>query len=234
MRVTRPPRPAGSSQVDHSALSPVLSAVRTDGIDGIAPMRRALDEYLAAISDVEPDSLTRDEALAFWMNAYNAAALALVDDARERGLTSVLQLPAAFAGPALDVGGERLSLDAIEHGKVRRFGDPRIHAALVCGSLSCPTLRFEPFVGDGIDGQLDDQMRTFLATGGAQLHGSKLRLSRVFMWYSGDFTRRMPAWIPGRRRALLAALRRWLPPETADATSVEFMTYDWGLGCVVR
>ena len=58
-----------------------------------------------------------------------------------------------------EVGGVaeagRGDLDDIEHGKVRRFGDPRIHSALVCGSVSCPTLRFEPYEGDRLDASAD-------------------------------------------------------------------------------
>jgi hypothetical protein len=57
---------------------------------------------------------------------------------------SVLRMPGAFSAPFVTVAGERLSLDAIEHAKIRRFADPRIHAALVCGSVSCPTLRPPP------------------------------------------------------------------------------------------
>ena len=56
--------------------------------------------------------------------------------------------PGAFDAPWAMVGGESLSLNDIEHGKIRRFRDPRIHAALVCGSVSCPTLRYEPFGED--------------------------------------------------------------------------------------
>ena len=113
--------------------------------------------------------------------------------------------PGAFDTPWAMVGGESLSLNDMEHGKIRRFQDPRIHAALVCGSVSCPSLRYEPF-GDNLGEQLDEQIRTFLAGGGAHVDrdSGTLQLSRVFLWYGGDFVRpgRMPTWIPARRRDL--------------------------------
>ena len=190
---------------------------------------------------VDPDTLSRDGALAFWLNLYNAGALALAADALENGETTVLRIPGAFDTPWVTIAGEPLSLNDIEHGKIRRFGDPRIHAALVCGSASCPTLRYEPF-GDDVGAQLDDQMRSFLAAGGAGVDRDTgtLQLSRIFLWYGGDFVRprRMPTWLPARRRDLTRAVARWLPPDDADWAlashpTIEFADYDWGLACSI-
>lgn len=234
IRTTRPPRPTGTNAADHDAFRGVLQAVAEGGVAAIADVGDQLQTYLRALAEVAPDDLAPDDALAYWLNLYNAHALAAADVAYLNSEASVLRLPNVFSGPVAEISGERLSLNAIEHGKVRRFGDPRIHAALVCGSVSCPTLRFEPFDGSALDEQLDDQMRRFLINGGIKIEGDLLVLSRVFMWYSGDFTRKMPAWIPARRRDLVAALRRWLPPEAGSTRRIEFMDYDWALGCRVR
>ena len=143
--------------------------------------------------------------------------------------------------PMFTVGGESLSLDNIEHGKIRRFKDPRIHAALVCGSASCPTLRFEPFEGRTLDAQLDDQMTSFLAAGGAGIEGDHLMLSRVFLWYGTDFVRpaRMPSFVPVTRRRIARAVAPWLPPDiqrwyASGGRAVGFLDYDWTLACSVR
>ena len=219
---------------EHAALLPVLESVASSGIAGISEARSDLARYLAAMAEVEPDSLTRDHALAYWINVYNAGALDLADKAYAAGRDSVLGVLGAFDAPVYSVGAERLSLNDIEHGKVRRFGDPRIHAALVCGSVSCPTLRPEPFEGYHVDGQLEAQIIDYLAGGGSAVTGDTLRLARVFMWYGGDFTRSMPALLPARRSALLSTMRRWLPAGAAGVRRVEFMAYDWALGCTVR
>jgi hypothetical protein len=191
---------------------------------------------------IDPDALSRDGALAYWVNLYNAGALDLAGRAFEQGADGVFRLPGAFTTPFVEVAGETLTLDDVEHGKVRRFGDPRVHAALVCGSVSCPTLRAEPFRGDEVGRQLDAQMRGFLADGGAvpQHDANRIALSRVFLWYGADFVRpgSMPALLPARRAAILAAVRPWLDDETAtwvDAVRplVRFQAYDWGLGCSV-
>jgi hypothetical protein len=216
----------------------VLQAVAANGVNAITDAAPELGRYLETATDVDPDSLTRDEALAYWINLYNALALDLAGRAHAAGEESVLGIGSGFSRPVVEVGGESLSLDGIEHGKIRRFGDPRIHAALVCGSLSCPTLRHEPFSGSDLDQQLEDQMRDFLAAGGARIEDETLRLSRVFLWYGADFVRphRMPTLVPASKRAIARALARWMEPAIAEqqkSLRVGFQTYDWGLGCAV-
>ena len=239
-RVTRP-GPFGVAGADHTSLEPVLQALDDGGTAALGRVQGDLRRYLAGAAETNPDTLTRSEALAFWLNLYNAGALDLAARAFAEGAESVLRLPGGFSSPMFSIDGEGLSLDAVEHGKVRHFGDPRIHAALVCGSVSCPTLRYEPYRGDQLGEQLDDQMRRFLAAGGAELEeGTRtVRLSRVFLWYGGDFTRprRMPTWLPARPLKLVQALRRWMG-ESADwlksgDVSVEYQGYDWGLRCSV-
>ncbi|HDL49385.1 MAG TPA: DUF547 domain-containing protein [Actinobacteria bacterium] len=236
----RTPGPFGSGRADHRALRSILEAVEQGRTPALIKQRRALDAYLDALRGVDADALTRGEALAYWINLYNAGALRLAAEAVETQENSVLRVPGGFSRPFVEVSGEALSLDVIEHGKIRRFGDPRIHGALVCGSVSCPTLRAEPYDGDGVERQLEDQMKQFLGGGAAAAVGDKLLLSRMFLWYGGDFTRpaRMPTWLPAGGSALKRALVRWLPEELALWVSqadpkLEFQSYDWGLRCAV-
>lgn len=239
-RWRRRPRPTGVGEVDHRALAPVLDALAAGGV-GAIPVPAVLG-YLESMSAVHPDDLTRDEALAFWIDVYNAGAMSAARRAWDEGQSSVLRLGRVFSKPFIPIGGERLSLDDVEHGKIRRFGDPRIHAALVCGSLSCPTLRFEPFEGSRLSDQLDDQMRQFLASGAAIVDRERgeLSLSRVFRWYGADFVYpdRMPTLRPVGRGRVLDALVGWLDPEVVEwvrATDprIVFQDYDWSLGCTV-
>lgn len=234
---TNSPRPAGVGMVDHSQLSPVLRALGEGGLPAAAEQGRDVVTYLAKMSGVEPDTLSRDEALAYWLNLYNAGAVGLAIEALQSGTVSVLRVPGGFSRHLITVAGEDLSLDAIEHGKIRRFGDPRIHGALVCGSLSCPTLRLTPYTGENLDRQLDDQMRDFFAGGGAVgASDDGVSLSRVLLWFGSDFVRphRMPTFIPASKRRTLQAVRHWLPEHLRTRSNVEYQDYDWGLGCAVR
>ena len=240
-RVQRP-HPAGTAVADHATFAPVLDDLAEGGIATLGANAERLRTYRSELSSISPDRLDPAEALAFWINLYNAGALLSAERAYAAGATSVLRLPNAFGQREVTVNDEALSLDDIEHGKIRRFGDPRIHAALVCGSVSCPTLRFEPFTGSRIDNQLDDQMRAFLAAGGALADRSAgtLRLSSVFRWYGRDFTRPdlMPTPFPELPGHVRDTVAWWLPEEDRrwvweTRPQVAFLPYDWGLACSV-
>jgi len=241
-QMKRRPDPHGDVTFDHGALHPILDDLRQSGLDALLNHRARLASYRDRLEMFDPDTFPRTGALAFWLNLYNAGALDLAASAYAAGTQTVLRVPGAFAATWATVAGERLSLNDIEHGKIRRFGDPRIHAALVCGSASCPTLRYEPFDGARLDEQLDDQMCTFLAGGGAAVDRARgvVRLSRVFRWYGGDFTRpgRMPTWIPARNANLRSAVAEWLTAEDRRWVSettprLDFAPYDWGLACSI-
>ena len=238
----RRPAPAGPNSFDHDALDPILDAVARGGVAALDGAAAELSAYLESLSDIDPDALTPAEAKAYWLNLYNAGALDLARRTFDAGSASVLRVPGAFDRPFITVAGERLSLDGIEHGKVRRFGDPRVHSALVCGSASCPTLRPEAYRGSDVDGQLEDQMIRWLAAGAAEANSEAgvLRLSRVFLWWGADFVRpgRMPVLLPARRRAIAAAVSKWLPTAernwvAAARPRIDFQEYDWSLACTV-
>ena len=239
----RRPRPGGMGKVDHDLLAPVLDAVAAGGVSALAEFRSDIAIYRNRLEQIDPDTLTRNEALAYWLNLYNAGVLDFAAEADSTNVGTVLQVPAAFTRRWVTIAGERLPLHEIEHAKVRRFKDPHIHGALVCGSASCPTLQSEPYTGNDLEEQLEDQMAAFLRNGAATVDRSKgeLSLSRIFLWYGPDLARpgRMPAWLPATHGRLYRGRVRWLDPgvrEWVEETSpkITFQPYDWSLGCGVR
>jgi hypothetical protein len=238
----RRPNPTGSGRADVARLAAILGAVESDGPKALIASASRLDAVIASLSTLDPDGFDRNGALAYWLDLYNAGALQLAARAAASGEASVLRIPGAFSTPFVTVMGERLSLDAIEHAKIRRFADPRIHAALVCGSVSCPTLRPTPYSGTELEATLTDQMRSFLARGGLEISagGAIVSLSKVFSWYGSDFVRphRMPTFLPASGRRVLASLRPWIDADNlglldGSTPKVEFQSYDWGLRCTL-
>jgi len=236
------PNPASTITVDHSAFRDVLDTFASAGIVSLREQSGALERYRDTLETIDPDNLTAPEALAFWLNLYNAGALRAAGQAFDEDMGSVLRVPGAFSAPWATIGAKRLSLDDIEHGKIRRFHDPRIHGSLVCGSASCPTLRSEPFTGAGLDRQLDAQLRLFISHGGGTLNraDNTVMLSSVFKWYGKDFTspQTMPNITPARTPRLRDVVANWFTDHDAayiwaNGPDVAFMPYDWGLGCSV-
>ena len=108
---------------------------------GMAADRAALKAYLDSLSRVsEQDfkSWSRQERLAFLINAYNANMVELVL-ARYPKIQSVWDFGKVFNNPFknrfIKLFGRDMSLDAIEHDTIRAKGaydDPRIHFAVNC------------------------------------------------------------------------------------------------------
>jgi hypothetical protein len=139
--------------------------------------------------DVE-QLISTEEKLAFYINAYNILTINLILD--NWPLDSIRDIGSFFRGPwdivVLENADGQLTLDDIEHNIIRQLGEPRIHFAVNCASLSCPDLRHEAYRADKLDEQLDDQTRLFLnSEKGLLLQGDRLRLSRIFDWYGEDF-----------------------------------------------
>ncbi len=69
------------------------------------------------------------------------------------------------------------------------MGEPRIHLAIVCASVSCPDLRNEPYTAVKLESQLDDQVQQFLNNQGKglKIENKVIRLSKIFDWFEEDF-----------------------------------------------
>ncbi len=168
-----PARPAqGQTRTfDHSAFDALLRAHVTQGLVDYDAFAASPDfpRYLARVAAFDPATLGRADQLAFWINAYNAYTIQLINKHGER--RSIRNINKTFGikayGPWKEklakVGGRAYGLDDIEQGIIRkRYSEPRIHFALVCAAMGCPPLRAEAYTGARLETQLDDQARIFL------------------------------------------------------------------------
>jgi hypothetical protein len=224
--------------VDHSAYGTVLDR-HVDGgyFDYESFMdnpdsRDLLNEYLNRMSTVELDSLSESEALAYWMNLYNAATLELIE--KNYPVDSIRDIGGWFSGPwsidFVETPRGDLTLDHIEHQIIRpEIGEPRIHFALVCAANSCPPLRAEPYRAGELDAQLQHQAKLFIESDKNQFTVSDgklvVKLSSIFSWYGEDFggesgvVRYVADFLSDRKQSLIR-----------DGNySVQYLEYDWGL-----
>jgi hypothetical protein len=208
-----------------------LNAV-SDG-DGTADEREAI----AALSAASLDGLSCDEMIAFWVNLYNA----FVQDDLRRHPERYYDRRAFFRERRHTVAGTDLNLDSIEHGILRhskwKYGlgyipnpfpsaferrhrlpeiDPRVHFALNCGAESCPPIAV--YSAETLDTDLNVSARGFLeATTSYDSAADVLRVSRVFLWYRGDF---------GGRRGIRRLLRKYdVHPDGNPKTRYD--EWDW-------
>src|SRR3989338_2129132 len=193
----------------------------------------ALECYLKAVENVSNDEYTRwskDEKAAFWINVYNAFTIQTIID--HYPTKSIKKIPNVWDEKRFATLGKKWSLNQIEHEILRKeFSEPRIHFALVCASLGCPTLRGEPYTANDLNSQLDSQVRDFLAdTDKARYdrNSDTLRLSPIFKWYREDFEK-----TGGVIVFLQTKGKHYLPPDMEGKvnprTKISWLGYDWGL-----
>jgi hypothetical protein len=224
------------SRVDYAALH--RDRVQLEGVIG----------EFAAPARTEELEWTRAQRMAFWINAYNALTLdAIVDHYPieagwfSRGpRNSIRQIDGVWTALTWTIAGRDVTLDDIEHRILRPgFGDPRIHFAINCASVSCPPLSVMPYRAASLDRQLDEAARVFLASPhGMRIERDRLYVSSIFKWYGDDFIERYAPGVTGNRspreRAILGAVARHGPAAAAAVARsgtpvIRYLDYDWSL-----
>ncbi len=177
------------------------------------------------------DLKTKNDKLAFWINVYNVMAVKMVLD--NYPVKSIKDAGSLFKSVwKKEVGivaGKIRTLNDIEHEILRKMGEPRIHVAIVCASVSCPDLRPEAYVGEKLDAQLDDQLTKFLTNSGKGLKidsgDNKLYLSSIFKWFEEDFESKGGV-VPYLTKY---ADSRYMSTLKSGKLKTKYLDYDWGL-----
>jgi hypothetical protein len=205
------------------------------------------------LSSVDLMEMSDDSTrIAFWINVYNVLAIhgVLALGIRE----SVMEIPSFFGVVAYRVGDYVLTLDEMENGVLRRnsphpatkgrlFDDddprlalcpsriePRIHAALVCASTSCPPVAF--YEASKIDEQLELAALNYVASDvEVDDENRVVRVPITFRYYESDFGR-----LAGVRVFLLeharGAQREALQAAFDAAYALDYHRYDWSLNAI--
>lgn len=224
------PLPATAAVPDSAPLDAVLQArARNGGFDYAGTTgqdKKRLAAYLANVGDADPSKMSADEKKAFYINAYNSVAISIMLD--QAPTKSILNIDGAFKTVTRRVGGEMLTLDAIEN-KLREAKDSRIHFAIVCASKSCPPLASRAYAASSLSVELDRQGRAFVGDATKnEIDRAKGRvaLSKIFFWNRKEFERdgggsllkEVASFVPD------SATAAWLGALTKEP---EFLEYDW-------
>jgi hypothetical protein len=159
--------------------------------------RGKLDGYVSQLATASIDKYSRDEQLAFWLNAYNALVLRTVVDhypiqghSAEYPPKSIRQIPGAFERLQHRIAGRTLTLDQIEQTVLPTFHDPRVYFALGRGAVGSGRLRSEAFTGARLEEQLADvaaECVTRAQCVSIDLANAKVGASSIFSWRSKEF-----------------------------------------------
>ena len=233
-----------SAPFSHDGFDRVLSrrvaeAGRVD-YAGLKADRADLDAYVDSLGQTSPKSApdrfpTRADALAYWINAYNALALTGVIDAYPtKSVKDIKMLSGFFNRTWYTVGGKLLTLNNIEHDIIREeFKDPRIHAAINCASIGCPRLESQVFTGGDLDTRLEAAMRAFLNDARhvkVDPQNRTVTLSKILDWFESDFT----DWYESKFRVDASSIVDYVAlyvdeAKVAREWDVKYEDYDWML-----
>ncbi|MEY2704784.1 MAG: hypothetical protein RL407_846 [Bacteroidota bacterium] len=225
----------GSTPPSHQLWDQLVKAhVKANGLvdyKGFIREKPKLESYLKLLSENAPDrsKWSKNEQLAYWINAYNAYTVKLIVDFYPtksiRDLGPKLKIPLikdVWHYKFFKIAGVDMSLDEVEHGILRKeFDEPRIHFAINCASISCPPLLNEAFVAEKLEAQLtkvsiafiNDPVRNKLGT-------QSVQLSSIFSWFTSDFT---------KKGTLIEFLNKYSKVKISSNAKISFLDYNWNL-----
>ena len=221
-----------SKPISHDKWTALLQKhVRQGKLDyqGIIEDSTTLDEYLGELSAGLPNdkNWSREEQFAYWINAYNAFTVKLIIDNYPIKSIKDIKGGVSFINSVWDmkfitIENQEFDLNDIEHGILRdKFGDPRIHFAINCASISCPALYNEAFVGEDLENQLNKVTEAFFTDPTKnQFSANEAKISKIFKWFKPDFT---------KDQSLKEFLNKYSPTPITKDTKVSNLDYDWNL-----
>jgi len=210
---------------DHSTWDQALLLnVTEDGkvdYDGFMTDSSQLYKYFRELSENPPQqNWSREEKLAYWINAYNAYTIKLVIDSYP--LTSIKDIQDPWGKKFFKIDNVWHSLGELEHKILRKFGDPRIHFAINCASISCPVVWNRAYTAENLHTALDQQTSKFINDPSRNIiTSSVVNVSKIFSWYKKDFR------VNGGD--VKDFINRYSAIKIRNQQTKGYKTYDWGL-----
>jgi len=203
----------------------------------------------------EYNSWSKENKIAFWINAYNLNFIRIILDNYPIESTRVLRIfwppnsirhiKGLWDGHKFIVMDEEFTLKEIDTRFFQKeFDEPRVFCAIFYASISGSPLLNEAYCGKNLSNQLDSQVKKFLAGGNAfriSRENQKVYLSSIFddSWYGQQFAAKYDTDRKFKQqepviRAVLNFLTNYLSSQDVDFLetgnyTVEYMRYDWTL-----
>ncbi|MHC4087024.1 MAG: DUF547 domain-containing protein [Planctomycetota bacterium] len=208
----------------------------------------------------EYDSWSKEDKIAFWINAYNLRMLHILIDNYPIESYRWLHLLPGWEPDSIRhidkrIGGikkqkfyvmdEVFTLPQVEEMfSDNKFNEPRAFFALFYATLSSPPLRNEPYSGDKLYKQLDDQAKKFISSPlGFKIDRKKRRvyLSAILQpaWFGSGFiskygtNKKFKDQEPAVR-AVLSFITNHISEQDkhfleVESYTIEYITYSWRL-----
>lgn len=182
--------------------------------------KKELEAITKAFSETSVlTSWSKNDQLAFWINAYNVFTIDLI--VNHYPIKSIQNLDGGkpWDVKRIAIGGKKYSLNNIENDIIRpQFKDARIHFAVNCAAKSCPPILNSAFFGKTLDEQLDAVTKKFISNTKYQnITPGKMTLSKIFDWYKVDFG------------DIFTFINKYNAIKVNKNTAIVYKDYDWSL-----
>ncbi len=179
-----------------------------------------LDAYLNLLSKHQPNtSSSKNEKLAYWINAYNAFTIKLI--LNNYPIKSIKDIGNPWDKKFIKLDHRLRDLNYIEHEVLRKMDEPRIHFAIVCASVSCPKLRNEAFTASMIETQLTVATKEFLFDPSKNnLSQNSIKISNIFKWFAKDFK---------QNGSIIDFLNSYSDIQISSKAKKSYKDYNWNL-----
>lgn len=172
---------------------------------------------------------SKNEQLAFWLNAYNLFTIKLVVDNYPLKKITDLDNGKTWEVQRIKIGNETYSLNQIENVIIRpKFRDARIHFALNCAAKSCPPLFNKAFTPLKLEAQLEERTKAFINSNSNQISEKKIKISKIFEWYASDF-KPLGLETHTKEKHILSFIDKYSPVAISKDATIEYLEYNWNL-----
>lgn len=200
----------------------LLKHVSTDGrVDyiGFKQDVALLNEYLGILSVQKSGAMKREEALAYWINTYNAFTIKLILDHYPISSITDLEGGKPWDKKWITINSKIYSLNQIENEIIRpQFKEPRIHFAVNCAAKSCPPLMNRAWTASNLEESLEKQTIAFINNSKYNsISKTRIAVSKIFEWYKDDFGN------------LIKFLNKYSKEEISRNAQITFLEYNWAL-----
>ena len=189
--------------------------------DKIKTNKSELDAIIKQFEKTQPNNQwSRDEKIAYFINAYNIYTLKIVTD--NYPLKSIKDIPSVWDKKFIPCGKEKISLGYIEHKILRKMNEPRIHFAINCASFSCPNLLNQAYLPQTLNKQLETAAKSFVNDKTKNtITTSEIKISEIFNWFSGDFKT--------KKTSVIDFINKFSKIKIDKKAKVKYLDYNWSL-----
>ncbi len=179
-----------------------------------------IEEYIRHLEKNTPqDSWSKEQKLAYWINAYNAVTVKLILDYYP--IRSIRDIEKPWNTKLFSTGGNDYTLDEIEHDIIRKMDEPRIHFVVNCTAKSCPKLQKFAFTSSELEEQLEKATFEYLNDRSMNIiNQQSVQLSKIFEWFSEDF---------GDKKQKFGFITKYTKVDIDPQAKLSYLPYNWEL-----